>query len=215
MSTSAVSTSVLNQQYFQTRQSDLRQLGQALSSGDLSGAQTAFNNITTLGQTGPFAGGNPFALNNREQDFTAIGTALQSGDLGAAQQAFSNLKTTFQRVPVQDPPVTPTDPAAPATPAAPTSPTSTTGPEIVLNLTNTGSTANPEQITININQTSGGGEQVGISFGQQGSSSPQELTFNLAPNSNEQIILNLLSASSAGTGSTSNASPSTGLSVTA
>ena len=72
MSTSAISTSVLNQQYFETRQSDLRQLGQALSSGDLSGAQTAFNNITTLGQTGPFAGGVPFALNNREQDFTAM-----------------------------------------------------------------------------------------------------------------------------------------------
>ncbi|MFZ0816086.1 MAG: hypothetical protein WAM78_11235 [Candidatus Sulfotelmatobacter sp.] len=214
MSTSAISTSVLNQQYYQTRQSDLRQLGQALSSGDLAGAQSAFNNITALGQTGPFASGNPFALNNREQDFTAIGTALQSGDLGAAQQAFSNLKTTFQGVRVQDPPVTPTGPTAPATPAAPTSPTSTTGPEIVLNLTNTGSTTNPEQITININQTSGGGDQVALSFGPQGST-PQELTFNLAPNSNEQIVLNLLSASSTGTGSTSNASPSTGLSVTA
>jgi hypothetical protein len=211
MSTSAVSTSVLNQQYYQTRQSDLRQLGQALSSGDLAGAQTAFNNITALGQTGPFAGGNPFALNNREQDFTAIGTALQSGDLGAAQQAFSNLKATFQRVLVQDPPITPPGPTA--TPETPTSP-STAGPEIVLNLTNTGSTTNPEQITININQTSGGRDQVALSFGPQGST-PQELTFNLAPNSNEQIVLNLLSASSAGTGSTSNASPSTGLSITA
>jgi hypothetical protein len=211
MSTSAISTSVLNQEYFHSRQSDLGQLGQALSSGDLSGAQTAFNNITALGQTGPFAGGVPFALNNREQDFTAIGTALQSGDLGAAQQAFANLKATFQSGSVQNPIATPTDPT---NPAAPASPASTTGPEIVLNLTNTGSATNPEQITININQTSGGGDQVALSFGQQGST-PQELTFNLAPNSNEQIVLNLLSASSEGTGSTSNASASTGLSVTA
>lgn len=209
MSTSAISTSVLNQQYYQTRQSDLRQLGQALSSGDLSGAQTAFNNITALGQTGPFAGGNPFALNNREQDFTAIGTALQSGDLGAAQQAFANLKATFQQGSVQNSPI-----STPTVPAAPTSPTSDTGPEIVLNLTNTASTANPEQITININQTSGGGDQVALSFGPQGST-PQELTFNLAPNSNEQIVLNLLGASSSSNGSTSNAATNTGLSVTA
>jgi hypothetical protein len=208
MSTSAISTSVLNQQYFETRQSDLRQLGQALSSGDLSGAQTAFNNITTLGQTGPFAGGVPFALNNREQDFTAIGTALQSGDLAAAQQAYANLKATFQQGSVQNPSTTP------AAPIAPTSPTSTTGPDIVLNLTNTGSSTDPEQITININQNSGGGDQVALSFGQQGST-PQELTFNLAPNSNEQIVLNLLGASSSGSGSTSNASANTGLSVTA
>jgi len=211
MSTSAISTSVLNQQYYQTRQSDLRQLGQALSSGDLSGAQTAFSNITALGQTGPFAGGVPFALNTREQDFTAIGTALQSGDLGAAQQAFANLKATFQQGSVQNPIATPT---GPTNPAAPTSPTSTAGPEIVLNLTNTGTSTDPEQITIDINPNSGGGDQVALSFGPQGST-PQELTFNLAPNSNEQIVLNLLGASSSGTGSTSNASASTGLSVTA
>jgi hypothetical protein len=212
MSTSAISASVLNQQYYQTRQSDLRQLGQALSSGDLSGAQTAFNNITALGQTGPFTSGNPFALNNREQDFTAIGTALQSGDLGAAQQAFTNLKATFEQGSVQNSPIA--TPTGPANPATPTAPASTTGPEIVLNLTNTGSTTNPEQITININKNSGGGDQVALSFGPQGST-PQELTFNLAPNSNEQIVLNLLSASSEGTGSTSNTSASTGLSVTA
>lgn len=211
MSTSAISTSVLNQQYYHTRQSDLAQLGQALSSGDLSGAQTAFNNITALGQTGPFTSGNPFALNNREQDFAAIGTALQSGDVGAAKQAFANLKATFQQGSVQNPIATPT---GPVNPAAPTSPAPTTGPEIVLNLTNTGSTTNPEQITININQTSGGGDQVALSYGPQGST-PQELTFNLAPNSNEQIVLNLLGASSSGTGSTSNASSSPGLSVTA
>jgi hypothetical protein len=210
MSTAAISTGVLNAQYYHTRENDLQQLGKALSAGNLSGAQTAFNNITALSQTGPFGSGVPFALNNREQDFNAIGTALQSGNLGAAQQAFDSLKATFQR-PGQGPPISPTGPTA--TPIAPSAPTSTNGPEIVLNLSG-GSNSNPEQITININQTSGGGEQVGLSYGPQGST-PQELTLNLAPNSNEQIVLNLLSASSSSTGSTSNASASTGLSVTA
>ena len=53
MSTAAVSSSSINQQlqqYFQTRQSDLQQLGQALGSDDLSGAQTEFNSIVSLGQ---------------------------------------------------------------------------------------------------------------------------------------------------------------------
>lgn len=61
MSTSAVSSSSLNQQlqtYFQGRQSDQHQLGQALQSGDVSEAETDFNNITALGQNGPFPPGN-------------------------------------------------------------------------------------------------------------------------------------------------------------
>src|ERR1700677_5227871 len=96
MSTAAVSSSSLNQQidqYFQTRRSDLQQLGQALTSGDVATAQTEFNNIVTLGQNGPFSGGNAFAYANREQDFNAIGTALQSGDLGGEQKAFATPKT--------------------------------------------------------------------------------------------------------------------------
>lgn len=100
MSTSAVSSTSLNQQlqqYFRIRQNDLRQLGQALKSGDLAGAQTAYNKIITLGQNGPFAGGNPFKINQREQDFTAIGQALQAGDLAGAQQAFGALRNTFAK----------------------------------------------------------------------------------------------------------------------
>jgi len=98
MSTSAVSSSSLYQQlqsYFQTRNSDQQQLGQALSSGNLANAQAAYNSITALGQEGPFASGNPFQVSQREQDFTAIGQALQSGDLAGAQQAFSTLQATF------------------------------------------------------------------------------------------------------------------------
>lgn len=203
MSTSAVSGASLNQQlqqYFQTRLSDQRQLGQALESGDLSGAQTAYNNIVALGQGGPFANGDPYLVKQREQDFSAIGTALQSGDLAGAQQAFSTFKSTFQPR-VQDPPST--------------APASTSGPEIVLNLSNSSGTASPEQITIDIsNPASGGGEQVSLSVGNQGSNA-QQVTFNLSPNSNEQIVLNLLGQPSSTSSPLSSASSSGGLSVSA
>jgi hypothetical protein len=219
MSTAAVSANSLNQQiqeYFHTRQTDLHDLGKALGTGDLAGAQSAFQAIATLGQGGPFASGNPFSNTQREQDFTAIGNALQSGDLAGAQQAFSDLKATFEK---QSGPLPPT----PA-PAASTAPPTSVGPEIALNLSNSSGNTNPEQITINLNPTSGGGEQVSLSVGQQGSK-PQEFTFNLAPNSNEEIVLNLLGASSStgggtssGTASSSSASSSpasSGLSVSA
>ncbi len=212
MSTSAVSSSSLNQQihqYFQTRQTDLQQLGQALGTGDLAGAQTAFQAIAQLGQGGPFANGDPFANSQREQDFTAIGQALQSGDLAGAQQAFSALKATLEKnnggqpAPIADPILT----------AAPSS----VGPEIILNLSNSSGSANPEQITININPTSGGGEQVSLSVGQPGSTNPQQVTFNLPANSNEEIVLNLLggssSTSSASTSSTSSSSSASGSSA--
>ena len=203
MSTSAVSSISLNQQlqqYFQTRQSDLQQLGQALGSGDLAGAQTVYNNIVALGQSGPFAGGNPFLKNQREQDFTTLGQALQSGNLAGAQQAFSTLESTFQRgVGAQAPPST--------------SPASGSGPEIILNLSNNSSSASPEQITIDIsNSANGGGDQVSLSFGNQGSNT-QEITFNLSPNSNEQIVLNLLGDSSSASSSLGSSSPSGGLNV--
>jgi hypothetical protein len=206
MSTSAVSSTSLNQQlqqYFQTRQSDLQQLGQSLSSGNLTAAQAQFNNITALGESGPFAGGNAFKITGRQDDFNALGQALQSGDLAGAQQAFGALASTFKNGGAQNDPPT-TSPAS----------SSSVGPEIVLNLSNTGSSSNPEQITINIaNAASGGGEQVSLSVGNQGSS-PQQVTFNLAANSNEQIVLNLLSASSAGSAA-STSTAGGGLSVSA
>ncbi len=221
MSTAAISSSSIYQQteqYFQTRQSDLQQLGQALQSGDLAGAQTAYNNIVQLGQSGPFAGGDPFSRPQREQDFTAIGQALQSGDLAGAQAAFSTLQSTFEKgrarktlpapVPLQTAgrKLSSTLAATAARPARLSAPASSSGPEIVLNLGNSNGTASPEQITINLNPTSGGGEQVSLSVGSQGSNA-QEITFNLAPNSNEQIVLNLLGESSSSSSSNSSAAP--------
>ena len=204
MSTSAVSSSSVNnglQSYFQTRNSDVQQLGQALSSGNLAKAQVAYNNITALNQGGggPLVAGNSFHVAQRQQDFGAIGQALQAGDLAGAQQAFAALKATGQN----------DDPHPVSSPAGGSAGGS--GPDIVLNLSNSGSTT-PEQITINIaNSSSGGGEQVSLSVGSPGSSNAQQVTFNLGPNSNEQIVLNLLGGSS-GSGASSGATTTSGAS---
>jgi hypothetical protein len=196
MSTAAVSSIPISQQlqqYFQTRRADLQQLGRALENGDLAGAQTAYNNIVTLGKNGPRPNGDPFLISQREQDFNAIGQALQAGDLAGAQQAFATLRATFAK-----------PGGGPGT--------ASSGPEIILNLgSGTGTSANPEQITINIANSANGGEQISLSVGNQGSSA-QEVTLNLAANTNEQIVLNLLGgAPSASSSSTA----SGGLSVTA
>ncbi|HXM67650.1 MAG TPA: hypothetical protein VN911_13025 [Candidatus Acidoferrum sp.] len=240
MSTSTVSSSSLYSQlgqYFQTRQSDLKQLGQALQSGDLAGAQTAYNNIASLGQNGPFAGGNPFRANQTDQKFANLGQALQSGDLAGAQQAFASLGSAGGRGNRQLDPLPSTGPTpassigpeiiinlSPATtgnvsplPTATTpTPAASNGPEIILNLgpisSGSGGSASPEQITISLSSPAGGGEQVSIGIGSQGSTAEQ-LTFNLPKNSNEQIILNLLeAASSTGSSSsgTTNGSPASG-----
>lgn len=216
MATAAVSSTSIStqlQQYFQTRGADLKQLGTALQNGNLAGAQTAFNNIVQLGKTGPAANGNPFLISQREQDFNAIGSALQSGNLAGAQQAFATLRGSAEKQAgggtVNNGLIT----------APPSTQSESAGPEIILNLSGaSGTSANPEQITINLTPTSAG-EQVGISVGSQGST-PQEITLNLGANSNEQIVLNLLGASgSTASGSTSASSGSSsgsgGLSVTA
>jgi len=168
MSTSAVSSASLNQQlqsFFQTRNSDVQQLGKALSSGNLANAQVAYNNITALGQAGPFANGNSFRVPQREQDFEAIGQALQAGDLAGAQQAFAALKATGKGG-GETPPSTAGGLTPPSTVGGPSS-----TPEIVLNLSNSGSTS-PEQITLNIANSGSGGEQVSLSVGNQGFGCP-------------------------------------------
>jgi hypothetical protein len=189
MSTAAVSSSSIHQQlqqYFQTRGTDLGQLGKALSSGNLEAAQTAYNNIVSLGQSGPFASGDPFKLTGREQDFTAVGQALQSGDLAGAQQAFQSLVNTFRNVPGGGATSTPEAPAA-----------SGTGPEVVINLSNGAGNGTPEQITININE-SANGEQASSATTSQLSPTAQQITLNLNPANSEQIVLNLLGASGSG-----------------
>jgi len=197
MSTAAVSSTSVSpqlQQYFQVRESNLKQLGQALRNGDLAGAQAAYSKVISLGYASSLASNKPFAKASLQQDFTNIGKALQSGDLAGAQNQFAALRASLQRG-SQPPDAVPTGSAPAPAPAS--------GPEIILNLSpiNTGGSASPEQITINISNPARGGEQVSIGIGTQGSSPAEQVTLNFAPNSNEQIVLNLLGASSASSGS--------------
>jgi hypothetical protein len=99
MSTTAISTGSIFQElqsFYQTRQSDLKQLGRDLQSGNLAGAQRACTTLAALGQNGPFANSEPFAKSSRAQAFDAIGQALQAGDLAGAQAAFATLKSSNQ-----------------------------------------------------------------------------------------------------------------------
>jgi hypothetical protein len=227
MSTAAVSTTSIYQElqtYFQARSSDLKQLGQALQSGDLAGAQQEFSAIQNLGQGGPFANGNAFKVSQREQDFAAIGQALQAGDLAGAQQAFAQLKGIHHHqhsVEPQQPIVVnlslastaapaPAAPPAPSTasasqPPAASSTGSAPATEIILNL---GNVTPGEQITIGISNASNGAEQVTIGVANQKNQSPEQITLNLNQNTNQQIILNLFNstASSAAQGSGVNVS---------
>jgi len=94
MSTAAVSSSSIFlelQSFYQNRQADVKQLGSALQSGDLNGAQQAYNALAALAQSGPFASSEPFSKSSRAQAFEAVGQALQSGDLAGAQAAFATL----------------------------------------------------------------------------------------------------------------------------
>ena len=91
--------------YFQERNSDLKKLGQALQSGDLSTARQEFAAIQDLAQNSPFGSGREFGVAERPNDFAAIGQARQSGDLQAAQQAFAELRSTAHRTHKKPPPV--------------------------------------------------------------------------------------------------------------
>lgn len=222
MSTAAVSSSSIYQElqsYFQQRQGDLQQLGKALQSGDLAGAQQEFSAIQTLAQSGPFAQGNAFKVSQRQQDFAAVGQALQSGDLAGAQQAFAQLQATFNHQPRLDPQVlsgtTTGGTASPSgsvtstpvqTPVTPVNSGPAAEPQIILNLGN----ASPgEEITIGVNSGANGAEQLTVSVANQQNQNPEQITINLKQNSNEQIILNLFNSA------TQNSTQGSGVNVTA
>jgi hypothetical protein len=95
MATAAVSSSSLQQtleSYVQQRGTDLQQLGQALESGDLTAAQSAYSALKTLAQNGPFSDSHAFNLMRRQSEFAAIGRDLESGNLTAARRAFAELR---------------------------------------------------------------------------------------------------------------------------
>jgi hypothetical protein len=90
------------------RRQDFEALTQALNSGDLSGAKTAFAAIqqnfktVTQAQEGQQIGSN--TQNKFQSAFQALGQALNSSDLKSAQTAFANLQQARGHQEQQRPP---------------------------------------------------------------------------------------------------------------
>ena len=190
------------QDFRSARKTDLQQLGQALSSGDLTTAQQDYQNLVTLGQQGPFASGGAFRRSDRAQDFSGIGQALQSGSLTSAQQAYATLESTFGAqsgsgnqgggsgvsgivINIGD--------------TGSSTPQSSNGSELVVNFPAPKSTGSPEEV-INFGGASGSSGQLTVEVGQsqnQSGNTGEQVTINLAQgNNNENIVLNLFGAGS-------------------
>lgn len=217
----ATPTSSIYQQlqaYRQQRTADLTQLGQDLQAGNLSAAQTDFNTLTSLGQTGPFQNGQPFQQTNRAQDFQAIGQALQSGDVASAQTAYTALAGTFSGQSQQaqtaisaynSAPIeivinlgtpgasTSAGTATPSTAAASNTTASTSSTEAT---TPTAETTTPE-IVINLGPGSGASgtstSELVINLGQAGASSASTSSSNASTAAAPELIINLGSSQSA------------------
>jgi hypothetical protein len=97
MSVSAVSPNPQvyqpNAQQNQFRQ-DFQALTNALQSGDLSTAQTAYQTLISDNPQLTATSGN--SNNPFQQAIAAIGSALQNGDIGGAQNALSSLQSNMK-----------------------------------------------------------------------------------------------------------------------
>jgi hypothetical protein len=82
-------------QGFLQRMQDFKGLANALQSGDLTSAQSAFDTLQTDLQNAPASSKTSALLDQTTtvgKDLKAVQDALQSGDLKAAQDAFTTLK---------------------------------------------------------------------------------------------------------------------------
>src|ERR1039457_5552584 len=86
IATTAFSTLGQIQHKYQSVQGEFKQLGQDLSSGNLTKAQTDFVTLSQSAASGQMAA-NPTV----NKALNTLGQALQSGDLSAAQQAYATM----------------------------------------------------------------------------------------------------------------------------
>lgn len=74
-------------------QQTLQTLQNSLTSGDLNGAQAAFNTLQSLNQNLETVSGSADSSNSQlSTDLTALGSALSAGNLSTAQSAFATVK---------------------------------------------------------------------------------------------------------------------------
>lgn len=104
MSVSGISSSSLTQllgtdgsNSMSQMQQAWKQLGQDLQSGNLSGAQSAFQTIQQLqSQATGSSGSKSQGSSQLSSDMQALGQALSAGNLSAAQSAFSAVKSDMK-----------------------------------------------------------------------------------------------------------------------
>jgi hypothetical protein len=100
MSTAATSSQSILQElqtFYQSRHTDLQQLGSALKNGDLSGAQQAFQSLAVLGEDGPFANSEPFSKSSKAKAFNVVREAIAAGkpNLSAGRVCDTNRRAKY------------------------------------------------------------------------------------------------------------------------
>jgi hypothetical protein len=101
LSAGGLSQYVLDSSNLTQTQQVWQTLQQSLAAGNLSAAQTAFNNYQQLTQNLTNISGSSSTSTQLSTDMTALGTALSSGDLSAAQSAFATVQTDLKSTPSQ------------------------------------------------------------------------------------------------------------------
>ena len=96
MSISSISAAGLSQAVLassnSTQQQALQSLQQSLASGDVNGAQSAFQTLQTLFQNSATTSGSTLSSNSQlSTDLSTLGSTLNSGDLSSAQSAFATV----------------------------------------------------------------------------------------------------------------------------
>ena len=102
MTVNSISAAGLSQYVLATSSSNplqqaLQTLQNSLVSGDLNGAQSAFQAVQTLYQNPVTASGSSQSTGSQlATDLAALGSALSSGDLTTAQSAFATVQTDLK-----------------------------------------------------------------------------------------------------------------------
>jgi hypothetical protein len=96
MSVGSISAASLSQDVLlssnSTQQQALQTIQNSLASGDLSGAQSAFQTLQSVLQSSATTSGSSLSSNSQlSTDLSALGSALSSGDLSTAQSAFATV----------------------------------------------------------------------------------------------------------------------------
>jgi hypothetical protein len=100
ISAASLSQYVLSSSNAAQMQQALQRLQNSLASGDLNGAQSAFQTAKKLNDGAAAASGStgssssPFSI-----DLAAVGSALNSGDLSTAQSAFATVQSDLKNAP--------------------------------------------------------------------------------------------------------------------